>query len=354
MQTVLNSLFENKAVLVAALGVAAIVAVALLFLVYRLIFARGLRVPGAGRSRQPRLGIVDDFNLDGKRHLVLVRRDNVEHLLMIGGPNDVLIESAIVRTQAIAAREPPLAAASAPAAPILAPAPPPAPQAPVYAPPPAAIAPPDVTFPRPPALVRVNEPIRQGEGEPRPSTLPRAAPPRPLDADAPVRRENPAPPPVVSEPVAAIREPTVTPPPLVSPPEFKPPRPPLRQPLPPLPPRAPYSPPPRLGLSAPLNVEPVRSPIAPLAPFDPNPPRVVDAQAIPQGGPAAPAATLPSAPQNDGPGGQPSAPKSDAPKSDAPPLQRGAEPADPKELLDSLEEEMAKLLGRPSVNRTPK
>src|SRR5213083_2225871 len=32
-----------------------------------------------------------------RRRLVLVRRDNVEHLLMIGGPSDIVVEQNIVR-----------------------------------------------------------------------------------------------------------------------------------------------------------------------------------------------------------------------------------------------------------------
>ena len=68
-------------------------------LFYRLAFAHRLRVPG-GRTRQPRLGLVDAFSLDGQRQLVLVRRDNIEHLVMIGGPNDVLVESQINRAVA--------------------------------------------------------------------------------------------------------------------------------------------------------------------------------------------------------------------------------------------------------------
>src|SRR4051794_31721658 len=52
--------------------------------------------PG-GRTRQPRLGIVDVYDLDRQRQLILLRRDNVEHLLLIGGPNDVVIETNIVR-----------------------------------------------------------------------------------------------------------------------------------------------------------------------------------------------------------------------------------------------------------------
>src|ERR1700687_4367511 len=84
----------------AACGIAALVVLAIL---YRFVFAHRLRVPG-GRTRQPRLGLVDAFSLDGQRQLVLVRRDNVEHLIMIGGPNDVLVESQINRALA-AARE---------------------------------------------------------------------------------------------------------------------------------------------------------------------------------------------------------------------------------------------------------
>jgi flagellar protein FliO/FliZ len=53
-----------------------------------------------GRARQPRLGIVDVYDLDRQRQLILLRRDNVEHLLLIGGPNDLVVETNIVRTPA--------------------------------------------------------------------------------------------------------------------------------------------------------------------------------------------------------------------------------------------------------------
>ncbi|RDJ27283.1 hypothetical protein DWF00_09945 [Bosea caraganae] len=55
------------------------------------------RGQGGGRARQPRLGVVDIHDLDRQRQLVLIRRDNVEHLVMIGGASDVVIESNIVR-----------------------------------------------------------------------------------------------------------------------------------------------------------------------------------------------------------------------------------------------------------------
>src|ERR1700726_1825976 len=49
------------------------------------------------RGRLPRLAVFDAAAVDGRRRLVLVRRDNVEHLLMIGGPTDIVVESNIVR-----------------------------------------------------------------------------------------------------------------------------------------------------------------------------------------------------------------------------------------------------------------
>jgi hypothetical protein len=44
---------------------------------------------------QKRLALIETKFLDRKHKLVLVRRDNVEHLVMIGGPVDMLIETGI-------------------------------------------------------------------------------------------------------------------------------------------------------------------------------------------------------------------------------------------------------------------
>src|SRR6478672_4256118 len=55
------------------------------------------RLGGSARGRQPRLAVIDAATVDGRRRLVLIRRDNVEHLLMIGGPTDVVVEPNIVR-----------------------------------------------------------------------------------------------------------------------------------------------------------------------------------------------------------------------------------------------------------------
>ena len=73
-------------------------------------FGTGRLGGGSARGRQPRLAVIDYASVDGRRRLILVRRDNVEHLLMIGGPTDVVVEPNIVRAVAaprdIASRPP--------------------------------------------------------------------------------------------------------------------------------------------------------------------------------------------------------------------------------------------------------
>jgi len=65
------------------------------------------RLGNAARGRQPRLAVIDAATVDARRRLVLIRRDNTEHLLMIGGPTDVVVETNILRGAAAAnAREP--------------------------------------------------------------------------------------------------------------------------------------------------------------------------------------------------------------------------------------------------------
>src|SRR5262247_978226 len=76
-----------------------IVVLALLALAFWLLrrFGGGRLGGGATRGRQPRLAVIDQATVDGRRRLVLIRRDNVEHLLIIGGPSDVVVEQNIVR-----------------------------------------------------------------------------------------------------------------------------------------------------------------------------------------------------------------------------------------------------------------
>jgi hypothetical protein len=60
-------------------------------------FATNRLGANTNRGRMPRLAVIDAAAVDGRRRLVLVRRDNIEHLLMIGGPTDIVVEANIVR-----------------------------------------------------------------------------------------------------------------------------------------------------------------------------------------------------------------------------------------------------------------
>jgi len=83
-------------------SVVILVLLALLGLFVRQIQGGRLKLRGqtGGRQRQPRLGIVDSYDLDRQRQLVLIRRDNVEHLIMLGGASDVVVETNILRSGA--------------------------------------------------------------------------------------------------------------------------------------------------------------------------------------------------------------------------------------------------------------
>ena len=72
-------------------------------------FGTGRLGSATSRGRQPRLAVIDYASVDGRRRLILVRRDNVEHLLMIGGPTDVVVEPNIVRATAASRVEVPAA-----------------------------------------------------------------------------------------------------------------------------------------------------------------------------------------------------------------------------------------------------
>lgn len=54
-----------------------------------------------------RLAVVEQASVDGRRRLVIVRRDDVEHLIMTGGPVDVVIETGINLGRGRASGEPP-------------------------------------------------------------------------------------------------------------------------------------------------------------------------------------------------------------------------------------------------------
>lgn len=136
-----------------------------------------------GRNRKTRLAVMDATAVDSHRRLVLVRRDDVEHLILIGGPTDVVVEQNIrlVPAPRRPAVEEPVARPrpvqqQAPAAP---PRPPVRPvesrsfgaaAKPVAAPPPA---PPVST---PPVIQRPFEPSPAPSAQPSPEQRPVAAP----------------------------------------------------------------------------------------------------------------------------------------------------------------------------------
>jgi Flagellar biosynthesis protein, FliO len=62
----------------------------LLALILTRIFGKSVR----GRKGS-RLGISEYYEIDKSRRLVLVRRDDMEHLLLIGGNEDIVVETGI-------------------------------------------------------------------------------------------------------------------------------------------------------------------------------------------------------------------------------------------------------------------
>ena len=48
-----------------------------------------------GRGAERRLAVIEVASVDARRRLVLVRRDDTEHLILLGQTSDLLIESGI-------------------------------------------------------------------------------------------------------------------------------------------------------------------------------------------------------------------------------------------------------------------
>lgn len=123
-----NSLFTA----LFALGVVIVLIVLAVWLLKVVFNASG----NIARGRNRRLSVVDSLALDPKRQLLIIRRDNVEHLILTGGPQDVLIEAGIAVSEAasqpsrrplpVAPRRPgpirPAMPAAASAGPVVAPA----------------------------------------------------------------------------------------------------------------------------------------------------------------------------------------------------------------------------------------
>ena len=346
----IETIMGSKAAMIVLALVAFLVAALLVLIIVRMLFGGRLRMPG-GRARQARLGIVDAFDLDRQRQLIIVRRDNTEHLIMIGGPNDILIESEIVRVEARDFRDgrrekdagigmpggdgripaPPAVERGETRLPDL--PPPPRPADEPMLPMPLPVAPPappvgsPVTFEKAAAAVPNPEatspavPVN-GQVEPTPPRVPTFPLPPRRPIPAPERR---APPPLrLPDSVSRTEEQpqlsATTPaepsgPPPMAPPAAAPPRtaPPFLKPLPPRPPVRPLQ---RTTPQPAAAPAPVPAPAASGAVVEAAP-APVDAAASPRPQPA---------PESPKPAPQP--------------------PAESTDALESLEEEMAKLLGR--------
>ena len=179
------------------------------------------------RARRTRLGLLESTPVDSKRRLLLVRRDNVAHLILTGGPTDVVVEQDILIAQQtpvenpIQANKPDVRRSAVPQA---APAPAPAKAAAAVAAAPAVVAAaaieapaepvppivPDSPAPEGPPTDRLPEPAQVADRpepaatEPVRNPAPRAAEPRDVP-DLPAE----VPPPVPEDPAAPELDPEI-------------------------------------------------------------------------------------------------------------------------------------------------
>jgi flagellar protein FliO/FliZ len=346
MQTLVERLYENKPLMFAAAIIAFLIAALLLLVIVRMLFGGRLRMPG-GRTRQARLGIVDAFDLDRQRQLIIVRRDNTEHLIMIGGPNDLLIESEIIRVEAREQRDARRDKIEGPGAPM-----------PLGA---------SVNEPRIPApfapVERLDPSPRSQDIEAAPSgfnlsdqPLPSVLPP-PIPASLDLGYGGSGAPQV--DPVAPARAPTFPLPPRRPQPTFPERRPSLQsrpsgvrtEPAPPsleVPPSLSdeVSPPIASTPTPPQVPAPRPAPPPFLRPLPPRTPKILQrtTPSVPIPPPAAAAPLVPPAESVAEPATPPSAPV-EPPHPVAPQAPHPAASA-PNDTMESLEEEMAKLLGR--------
>ena len=286
-------------------------------------FANSRLGANTNRGRLPRLAVIDAAAVDGRRRLVLIRRDNVEHLLMIGGPTDIVVEPNIIRA---AARGDQL------------------PQRPAGAEPPPRIALPEAGWAADSEGARTN-----GFDHPEPQMPePPLRPARPSFADE-VRRTASALSERRGDPLTGFSpeslggraEPKAEAPRMEPRSEPMPPRMPRSEPLIPRPPRQ----------SEPSKSPPVRAAERAAAPPPPPPPSPPPAQAADQNlaemaQRLEAALRRPAGTPAEAPPVAPEPPPLRAARSE-PPVTPPGPAQSPKSSFENLEEEMASLLGRP-------
>ena len=270
-----------------------------------------------GRGRMPRLAVIDAAAVDGRRRLVLVRRDNIEHLLMIGGPSDIVVETNIVR--AMPQRDQ-------------------IPQRPGAGEAPPRIAPlPDTAWEGEPVRTEMFDHVEPQMPEPPPRA------PRPSFADE-ARRRAPMPPPppaerpsdplagFAPEPMGGRSEPRAEP---------FPPRMPRGEPMPRSEPIVPRPLRPSEAPKSPIRERAAAPPPPPPPPPPPAPAASADQNLAEMAQRLEAALRRPAGGDNVAPPVQPEAPPARTPRNEAP------SPAPQKTSFENLEDEMASLLGRP-------
>jgi hypothetical protein len=287
-------------------------------------FANSRLGANTNRGRLPRLAVIDAASVDGRRRLVLIRRDNVEHLLMIGGPTDIVVEPNIIRA---AARGDQL------------------PQRPASAEPPPRIALPEAGWAADSEGARTN-----GFDHPEHTPEPPLRPARPSFADE-VRRTASALSERRGDPLTGFSpeslggraEPRAEPPRMEPRNEPTPPRMPRSEPLIPRPPRQ----------TEPSKAPPVRAaeraaapPPPPPPPPSPPPAQAADQNLAEMAQRLEAALRRPAGTPGEAPPVAPEPPPSRTARGE-PPVAPPAPAQSPKSSFENLEEEMASLLGRP-------
>jgi chloride channel protein, CIC family len=89
MMAVSDAFFQSDGLTYAAVAIGLLAGALVLLPLSRYFFRRWLRASG----KSGRLGMVKSFALDRRRKLVVIRRDDAEHLIMTGGPKDVVINT---------------------------------------------------------------------------------------------------------------------------------------------------------------------------------------------------------------------------------------------------------------------
>jgi len=119
MQFLTSLLGESASAVVTSALALGVVLVLIVLGVWALKLVTRGTTTGIARGRNRRLSIVDQVQVDPRRQLLIIRRDNVEHLILTGGPQDVVVETGIpVEQPPMAARRPAEQLAAAAPAPL--------------------------------------------------------------------------------------------------------------------------------------------------------------------------------------------------------------------------------------------